>query len=189
MGLKDEFWKARDWVRDSLDFNQVKGGVSVFETTIRNLAGLLSAYDLSGDKAFLDKSDDLGIRLMRAFGSRTGIPYGEVELFDGGRTYNTGWHSNEAVLSEIGEHWRIQKFANEYATDALFLFPGTLQVEFRYLAKVTGKSEYATEVMRALDELLKLDSESGLFPTFIYNTKQVPSFANDEISLGAMGDR
>jgi len=103
MGLKDEFWKARDWVRDYLDFNQVKGGVSVFETTIRNLAGLLSAYDLSGDKAFLDKSDDLGMRLMRAFGSRTGIPYGEVELFEGGRTYNTGWHSNEAVLSEIGE--------------------------------------------------------------------------------------
>ncbi len=66
---------------------------------------------------------------------------------------------------------------------------GTLQVEFRYLAKVTGKSEYATRAMHALDELLKLESESGLFPTFIYNTNQVPSFGNDEISLGAMGDR
>jgi hypothetical protein len=103
MGLKDEFWKARDWVRDVLDFNQVKGGASVFETTIRALAGLLSAYDLSGDKAFLDKSDDLGMRLMRAFDSNTGIPYGEIELFDGGRSYNTGWHSNVAVLSEVGK--------------------------------------------------------------------------------------
>ena len=103
MGLKDEFWKARDWVRDVLDFNQVNGGASVFETTIRALAGLLSAYDLSGDKVFLDKSDDLGMRLMRAFYSKSGIPYGEIELFDGGRSYNTGWHSNVAVLSEVGK--------------------------------------------------------------------------------------
>jgi len=166
VGMKEEFWEARDWVRDYLDFGKVDKGVSVFETTIRNLGGLLSAYDLSGDKVFLEKADDLGMRLRRAFESRTGIPYGEIELFDGGRAYNTGWHPNEAVLSEIG----------------------TLQVEFRYLAKVTGKSEYATDVMRALDELLKLDAESGLYPTFIHNTKQELSFGNNEISIGAMGD-
>eukprot|EP00581_Thalassiosira_minuscula_P002038 CAMPEP_0183736060 /NCGR_PEP_ID=MMETSP0737-20130205/48414_1 /TAXON_ID=385413 /ORGANISM="Thalassiosira miniscula, Strain CCMP1093" /LENGTH=1144 /DNA_ID=CAMNT_0025969973 /DNA_START=41 /DNA_END=3475 /DNA_ORIENTATION=- len=166
VGMKDEFYQARDWVRKNLNFDKVEGAVSVFETTIRNLGGLLSAYDLSGDKVFLEKADDLGMRLMRAFESRTGIPYGEVELFDGGRSYNTGWHSNEAVLSEIG----------------------TLQVEFRYLAKATGKSEYATDVMRALDELLKLDAENGLYPTFIYNTKQELGFGNSEISIGAMGD-
>ena len=101
--MKEEFWEARDWIRDNLDFGQVKGGVSVFETTIRNLGGLLSAYDLSGDKVFLWSADDLGMRLMRSFESRTGIPYGQVELFDGGRAYNTVWHQNEAVLSEIGE--------------------------------------------------------------------------------------
>ncbi len=190
MGLKDEFWKARDWVRDVLDFNQVKVGASVFETTIRTLAGLLSAYDLSGDNAFLDRSDDLGMRLMRAFDSETGIPYGEIELFDGGRSYNTGWHSDVAVLSEIGKSSWFLKYFHRVRFRSLLPVPGTLQVEFRYLAKVTGKSEYATRAMRALDELLKLDSsESGLFPTFIYNTNQVPSFGNDEISLGAMGDR
>ena len=104
MGMEDEFYEARDWVRDHLDFNQVKGGVSVFETTIRSLGGLLSAYDLSGDKVFLVQADDLGKRLLRAFESRTGIPYGEIELFDGGRAYNMGWHSSEAVLSEIGKN-------------------------------------------------------------------------------------
>jgi len=166
LGMKEEFWEARDWIRDNLDFGKVKGGVSVFETTIRNLGGLLSAYDLSGDKIFLEKADDLGTRLVRAFESRTGIPYGTTELFDGGRSYNTGWHPNEAVLSEIG----------------------TLQVEFRYLARVSGKSEYATHAMRALDEILKLDAKSGLYPTFIYNTKQELSFGNNEISIGAMGD-
>ena len=84
-------------------------------------------------------------------------------------------------------------FSNERTTDADDVSDtfctGTLQVEFRYLAKATGKSEYATAAMRALDEVLKLDSGSGLFPTFIYNTKQVSSFGNDEITLGAMGDR
>ena len=65
---------------------------------------------------------------------------------------------------------------------------GTLQVEFRYLAKVTGKSEYATDAMRALDELLKLDAKSGLYPTFINNNRQELSFANSEITIGAMGD-
>lgn len=101
--MKDEFRDARDWIRDNLDFSQVKGSVSVFETTIRNLAGLLSAYDLSGDKIFLWSADDLGMRLMRSFDSGTGIPFGQVELFDGGRAYNTGWHHDQAVLSEIGE--------------------------------------------------------------------------------------
>lgn len=67
-------------------------------------------------------------------------------------------------------------------------FEGTLQVEFRYLATVTGKGEYATNAMRALDELLKLDAESGLYPTYISNTKGELSFGNSDISLGAMGD-
>jgi hypothetical protein len=73
MGLKDEFAEARDWIRDHLSFRGV-GRVSVFETTIRVLGGLLSAYDLSGDQVFLDKARDLGDRLMKAFDTPSGIP-------------------------------------------------------------------------------------------------------------------
>jgi hypothetical protein len=166
MGMKKEFYEARDWVRDSLTFYSVEGGVSVFETTIRVLGGLLSAYDLSGDTVFKWAADDLGQRLMKAFKTKSMIPYGEVELDNGGAAYNTAWHSNAAVLSEIG----------------------TLQVEFRYLAKITGRIEYATDAMRALDELLKIDTHDGLYPTLINNIHLKPSFANDEISIGAMGD-
>lgn len=54
MGMKDEFWEARDWVRDELTFSHATD-VSVFETTIRELGGLLSAYDLSGDDIFKKK--------------------------------------------------------------------------------------------------------------------------------------
>lgn len=102
MEMKDEFWEARDWVKHSLDFNSVRKAVSVFETTIRNLGSLLSAYDVSGDRSFLEKADDLGTRLLRAFNTPSGVPFGEVELFDGGRAFNTDWHTNAAVLSEIG---------------------------------------------------------------------------------------
>lgn len=42
----------RDWVRDHLTFDNA-GLVSVFETTIRVLGGLLSAFDLSHDKVKL----------------------------------------------------------------------------------------------------------------------------------------
>lgn len=46
MGLKEEFQEARDWIEQHLHFNK-HATVSVFETTIRVLGGLLSAYDLS----------------------------------------------------------------------------------------------------------------------------------------------
>ncbi len=36
--------------------------VSFFETSIRALGGLLSAYELSKEKVFLDKALDLGER-------------------------------------------------------------------------------------------------------------------------------
>ena len=162
-GMKEEFYKARDWVRDSLNFYDVEGGVSVFETTIRVLGGLLSAYDLSGEPVFKWAADDLGQRLMKAFKTKSIIPYGEVELDNEGAAYNTAWHSNSAVLAELG----------------------TLQVEFRYLAKISGRIEYATEAMRALDELLKIDTHDGLYPTLIHNLQLKPSFANDEISIGS----
>lgn len=55
MGMKDEFKAARDWVASNLSFNKPRS-VSFFETTIRALGGLLAAYDLSGDKMFLDKA-------------------------------------------------------------------------------------------------------------------------------------
>jgi hypothetical protein len=87
MNKKDAFWEARDYVRDFLSHNQNRK-VSVFETTIRSLGGLLSAYDLSKDSAFLEEALDLAHRLMKAFeqgpnGNTTILPMGEVNLQTG----------------------------------------------------------------------------------------------------------
>ena len=55
MNLHEEFQQARDWVANSLTFEK-NVDVNLFETTIRVLGGLLSAYHLSQDDLFLKKA-------------------------------------------------------------------------------------------------------------------------------------
>ena len=55
MNLPKEFQEARDWVVSSLSFEK-NVDVNLFETTIRVLGGLLSAYHLSKDEVFLRKA-------------------------------------------------------------------------------------------------------------------------------------
>lgn len=83
MGLESRFGDAVAWVK-AFDF-QTGGKVSFFETTIRDLGGLLSAYDLTGDPALLAKAAEIGDGLMGAFGTKkepggggVGIPWAEV---------------------------------------------------------------------------------------------------------------
>ena len=56
MGLTEEFQEARKWVANSLNIAGNHREVSVFETNIRVLGGLLSAYHLSKDDVFLRKA-------------------------------------------------------------------------------------------------------------------------------------
>ena len=55
MNLREEFQQAHDWVANSLTFEK-NVDVNLFETTIRVLGGLLSAYHLSQDDLFLKKA-------------------------------------------------------------------------------------------------------------------------------------
>lgn len=168
-GLKDEFYQARDWVRDHLSHSKV-GSVSVFETTIRDLGGLLAAYDWSKDPVFLDKALDLGERLLKAFdGSSTGIPFGQVNLNGGGHS-NLGWAGGNAILAEFG----------------------SIQIEFRYLAKMKHRPEMAQKVENVYQILHDISPPTGLFPYYVRNNpgggKTKPEFANDKITFGAMAD-
>ena len=45
-----------------------------FETVIRYLGGLLSAYALSGRRVLLNKADELGQKLLPIFNTETGMP-------------------------------------------------------------------------------------------------------------------
>lgn len=169
MNMKTEFYQARDWVRDHLNHASV-GSVSVFETTIRDLGGLLSAYDWSGDPVFLEKAIDLGERLLRSFdGITTGIPYGQVSLKDGSG-HNIDWAGNSAILAEFG----------------------TIQLEFKYLAKASGRPELCAKTDKVFEIMNEISPSNGLFPYFYsnldYDGSHVPKPANSKLTFGAMSD-
>ncbi|RLO13323.1 hypothetical protein DYB28_011607, partial [Aphanomyces astaci] len=70
MGMHDEFQRARDWVANELEFSHLgRDGdtISVFEVIIRELGGLLSAYDLSQDNLFKAKAVELADLLLPAY--------------------------------------------------------------------------------------------------------------------------
>eukprot|EP01032_Pedospumella_encystans_P014282 gene14282-16419_t len=94
LGNHSEFRRAVNIISTDLpDFN-LDANVSVFETTIRVLGGLLSAHLMAIDPKLniydehtapydgrlLSLSLDLGERLLPAFETRTSIPYGTVNL-------------------------------------------------------------------------------------------------------------
>ncbi|PNH03981.1 Endoplasmic reticulum mannosyl-oligosaccharide 1,2-alpha-mannosidase [Tetrabaena socialis] len=75
LGLLEEYGEARHWVANHLDFNQ--GEVSVFETTIRILGGLASAYYHSGgDELFLEKAVEFADRLLGTWAFPADTPAG-----------------------------------------------------------------------------------------------------------------
>lgn len=82
MGFKDEAVEAKKLIFEKLSFN-VDMEVQNFEVSIRILGGLLSAYELDGDKRFLNLAEDLANRLIKSFDSPTGMPYRYVNLKTG----------------------------------------------------------------------------------------------------------
>lgn len=133
MGFNEEAAKTRDYIASNLSFDR-DIYVKNFEITIRMLGGLLSSYQLSGDKRLLAQADDLGTRLLPAFNSPTGMPYVYVNLKTGAVR---GEETNPAEI-------------------------GTLLIEFGTLSKLTGKTIYYDKAKRALVELYNRRSTIGL---------------------------
>ncbi|KAJ2490659.1 mannosyl-oligosaccharide alpha-1,2-mannosidase [Coemansia sp. RSA 2050] len=159
-GLTDEYKRGRDHLASTLTFDQ-PGAVSLFETTIRVLGGLLSAYHWSGetDTTLLRLADELGGRLAWSFDTETGIPPETAQLQPSGKP--------RAYLSSTAE-------------------VATLQLEFRYLAKLTGKQQYRKYVDRIMDVMFKAPKYDGLVP--IYMDATSGKFSGGEIRLGSRGD-
>ncbi|CAE7705343.1 MNS1 [Symbiodinium sp. CCMP2456] len=71
MGFHEEFDRAADWAESHLDFNK-NLNVNYFETSIRHLGGLVSAFVLSSRPGLLGKANDLAMRLAPIFPSPQG---------------------------------------------------------------------------------------------------------------------
>ncbi|KAI1712093.1 glycosyl hydrolase family 47 domain-containing protein [Ditylenchus destructor] len=164
MGLMEEFNDAREWIAQSLDMKQVQTDLSVFETNIRYVGGLLSAYALSSDQVFLEKAKYVADLLLPAFNTPTGIPLALVNTRTG-RAINYGWASGGcSILSEYG----------------------SLELEFTYLSKLTGNSTYREKASKVREVLAQLDKPDGLYPNYI--NPRTGKFCLKHVSVGALGD-
>src|ERR1043166_9093253 len=138
MGLDDEAASTRQYVLANLSFDK-DIEVQNFEITISLLGSLLTHYQLTGDKRFLNLADDLGKRLLPVFNSPTGMPYRYVNLKTG---------KTRDPISNPAE-------------------TGTLLIEFGTLSKLTGKPVYYDKAKRALGETFNHRSKIGLVGEWI----------------------
>ncbi len=138
LGFKKEADETREYIVKNLSYDK-DITVQNFEITIRELGGLLSSYEITGDKRLLNLADDLGRRLLPVFDSPTGMPYRFVNLKTG---------KTRDPISNPAE-------------------TGTLLMEFGTLSKLTGKPIYYEKAKRALVETYKRRSPIGLVGTEI----------------------
>lgn len=123
----------------SIDYSKTSSSVSLFETTIRYLAGMLSGYDLlkgpmanlvndtSKVDTLVTQSQKLADVLKFAFDTPSGVPHNDFDLTS-------------------------HKF-NSYATNGLAA-AGTLALEWTRLSDLTGNQEYARLSQKAQSHLL-----------------------------------
>ncbi|KII87481.1 glycoside hydrolase family 47 protein [Plicaturopsis crispa FD-325 SS-3] len=161
MGLQDEFKRALPRVQKATFNLPLVQYAPLFETVIRYLGGLLSAYALSHEPILLTRADDLGRMLAPAFDTPSGLPYFAVNPVSG-QTQGP----DIGILAEIA----------------------SCQLEYTYLAKETGKKEYYDLADKVIKSLANADMKhlNGLAPIRWNITSGQPF--DTHISVGAQAD-
>ena len=183
MGLEKEYNTARNWIANELSFDH-EGNFNTFETTIRVLGGLLTAYHLSDDDPiFLEKATELADRMLPAFDTPTGLPFGMVNL-----------QKREGVDDP------------NYAGLVSTAEASTLQLELKYLSFLTDNDNYWDKAEGVMKAIKAAALPHGLVPIYMrydffssfYNIRfirltcfpsaQTGQFLVSEIRLGSRGD-
>uniref|UniRef100_F1KXX4 alpha-1,2-Mannosidase n=1 Tax=Ascaris suum TaxID=6253 RepID=F1KXX4_ASCSU len=164
MGLREEYERARKWIALSLNLRNSKGDISVFETNIRFIGGLLSAYALTNDTMFVDKALEIAELLLPAFETPTGIPYAMFNA-QTGTARNWAWASGGcSILSEFG----------------------SLHLEFEYLSRITNRTIFYDKVARIREVLSSVEKPEGLYPNYL--NPKTGKWGQKHVSIGALGD-
>ncbi|GAA5855970.1 hypothetical protein JCM8547_000435 [Rhodosporidiobolus lusitaniae] len=182
-GMDEEYKRARDWVAElSFDLDDkfhvfevhlllnllmeaVLTARQVEQITIRVLGGLLSAYQLDGEKdqMLLVKAVDLADRILPAFDTPSGLPMSFVNL---AKRKGIPDADNRGMAS-VAE-------------------AGTLQLEFKYLSEVTGSPVYWQKVEKVMDVIRDQPKKDGLVPLFM--RPDTGTFVFSDIRLGSRAD-
>ncbi|KAF8528811.1 seven-hairpin glycosidase [Hysterangium stoloniferum] len=144
MDLTDQYTRAVAHVA-SIDFSMPPGIFgSFFETVIRYLGGLLSAYALSNEPIMLARAIELGEKLLPAFGTPSGLPASGVNP----KTGDISGFSN-VLLAEMA----------------------SCQMEYKYLAHITGRKEFFTAADKVMDVMANTqDPNVYMWPTTFSTT-------------------
>ncbi|KAL2154262.1 hypothetical protein VTH82DRAFT_2938 [Thermothelomyces myriococcoides] len=146
MGMEKEFQDAVEHVA-TIDWNNATTGhCSLFETNIRYLGGLLSAYDLSGEQILLDKAIELGNMLYAGFDTPNHMPANHFSF-------------------DLAKEGRLTA-SNREASAAV----GSLSLEFTRLSQLTGDPKYYRAIdgiKRHLERTQDSTSLPGMWPIFV----------------------
>lgn len=152
MGNYTEFRRVHTLLIEKMNFNR-DINVSVFETNIRIVGGLLSAHLVSRRAGIevesgwpcsgplLRMAEDVARRILPAFDTNTGMPYGTVNLRYGVPNGETSVTCTAGV--------------------------GTFLIEFGTLSRLTGNSIYEEVALQAIYALWERRSSIGLFGNHI----------------------
>jgi mannosyl-oligosaccharide alpha-1,2-mannosidase len=131
MGLTDLFDQTLNFT-SQIDFDVPPSGaiISVFETTIRFVGGLLSAYELSGEQhpILVAKAKQVADKLAFAWIGDNVIPYGHINFTD---------NTPQIAITNIAE-------------------AGTLAIEWTTLSKFTGNATYGNLALESLTHIASL---------------------------------
>jgi mannosyl-oligosaccharide alpha-1,2-mannosidase len=168
MGLKTEFYEAVEAVA-VIDWANTTGtSCNIFETTIRHLGGLLSAYDLSQEEVLLNKATELGDMLYSAFNTPNRLPPFWLDY----EKAKNGQLSGERHIGSASV--------------------GSLSMEFTKLSQATGNVKYYDAISLVTDILEEHQNKSfipGIWPAF-FNTEEVQFDSPDQnyFTIGALAD-
>ncbi|CAK5269755.1 unnamed protein product [Mycena citricolor] len=161
MGLHDFFEEGITWVKD-LTFDIPTGEfVPFFETIIRYLGGMLSAHALSDEPILLTKASELGMMLMPAFNTPSGLPMYAVNPQTG--DVRKGWTGSVLWAEALSN-----------------------QMEYKYLAHLTNRPDFYDKTEKIMDLMYRSTIDKGQFPTQWDSITGKPT--NNQFSVGAYAD-
>ncbi|KAG0186223.1 maturation of Asn-linked oligosaccharides protein, partial [Apophysomyces sp. BC1034] len=163
MGLEDEYKLALEHVR-KVQWRSTHDTSKTFETNIRYLGGLLSAYDLRPDSTILNKAKELANKvILPAYLTLNGVPSAYVNV-------NTGFPAVEDNIIVLAEF-------------------GSLQLELVRLSQITGDDKYATISNKVIEKVSKVPSKyPGLYPILWNFDTFTPSIKDDYLTISGGGD-